>query len=167
MKSNNLNIPAILVRKVNGQEKQLSGTLVGINESSNTCSMLFKNGKTYSNIPMDNILINEGFLDNVKQYAKKVYDFIKKKVKGFFVLVDEVTGKYLTWSTLTLTNIATQAASGKLPEGIKFAPSAAIARTAGVKGLSIDEAMFDSMNNDRIEIEKYWRRVIKRAGTTD
>lgn len=167
MKKNNLNVPAILIKNIKGKEKQLSGKLISINESKKTCNMVFNNGKLIRDIPMKHVLINEGFLDKVKEYGKKVVDFVKKTVKGFFVLVDEATGKFLTWSTLTVANTAKMAASGQLPTGIYFAPSSSMAVAAGVKGFSIDEAMAEAMNNDRVEIEKYWRRVIKRAGTTD
>lgn len=160
--SKNLNIPAILIRTINGKEKQIAGKLISINESANTCSMCFKNGKTFSNIPMNNILVNEGFIDKVKEYGKNVVDFIKRKVKGFIMLVDDATGKFLNWSALTVANF-----NAVNPVGIKFAPSATLAAANGIKGLSIDEAMAEPMHNDRVMIEKYWRRVIKRAGTTD
>lgn len=101
----NLNIPAVVVRTVNGKEKQLSGTLVSVNESLNTCTMVF-NGKKYNNIPMNQILVNEGFLDKIKEYGKKTVDFIKRTVKGFITLVDEATGKFITWSGLNVHNIA-------------------------------------------------------------
>lgn len=166
MKNNNLNIPAILIKNINGKEKQLSGKLVSINESSKTCKMVFGT-KSLDNIPLKHVLINEGFLDKVKEYGKKIVDYVKKTVKGFFVLVDEATGKFLTWSTLTVANTAKMAAAGKLPNGIYFAPSSAMAQSTGVNGLSIDDAMAEAMNNDRVMIEKFWRRVIKRAGTTN
>ena len=165
MSNNNLNIPAILVREHKGKEKQINGTLVSINESAKTCRMAF-NGKVYKDIPMNQVLINEGFLDKVKEYGKKVFDFVTKNVKGFIALVDEATGKFINWSAMNVHNIAVMASKHQLPRGVYFAPSASLNAQTGGKGASIDEVMAPAMANDRREIEKFWRRVITRTGST-
>lgn len=161
----NLNIPAIIVRTVNGKEKQLSGTLISVNESMSTCTMVF-NGKKYNNIPMNQILVNEKFIDKIKEVGKKTVDFIKRTVKGFITLVDEATGKFIAWSGFNIHNIAIQAKNNMLPAGVYFAPSQTLKKEVGGKFMDIDTAFAPALDNDRKMIERYWRRVINRAGTT-
>ncbi len=162
-----LNIPATLVHCVNGTQYKINGILLSINESNDTCSMRFDDNYTENNIPLNKILINEGFLDKIKEYGKKVASYITDKVKGFIALIDETTDAVINWSLNNVGNLAIMAQKHQLPKGVYFAPSASLKSTAGVGGLSIDQAFAEGIANDKKNIVNYWSRVIKRAGTTD
>lgn len=167
MMKQRLNIPAVLVHTIKNKQYKVNGIILSINESNDTCTMRFlKDNLIERNIPMNKVLISEGFLDKIKEYGKKVTNFIVKKVKGFIGLVDEVTNKVLSWSIQNVGNLAIQAARNELPEGVYFAPSNTLKKTAGVGGMTIDEALAPGINNDINEINRFWQRVIKRAGTT-
>ena len=167
MMTQRLNIPAVLVHTIKNKQYKVNGIILSINESNDTCTMRFpKDNLIERNIPMNKVLISEGFLDKIKEYGKKVTNFIVKKVKGFIALVDETTNKVLNWSIQNIGNLAIQAAKNELPEGVYFAPSKSLQKIAGVGGMSIDNALAESLNNDINEINKFWQRVIKRAGTT-
>ena len=135
-----LNIPAVLVHDIKGTQYKVNGILLAINESNDTCTMKFDGNLVESNIPMNKILINEGFLDKVKEYGKKVASYITSKVKGFIALVDEATGKVFPWSMCNVANLAIKAAKGDMPDGVFFAPSPSLQKIAGVKGMTIDQA---------------------------
>lgn len=128
--------------------------------------MKFDGNLVESNIPMDKILINEGFLDKIKEYGKKVASYITSKVKGFVALVDEAAGKVFPWSMCNVANLAIKAAKGDMPDGVFFAPSPSLQQIAGVKGMTIDQAFAASESYERDQITNYWSRVIKRTGTT-
>ena len=161
-----LNIPAVLEHTVNNKKYRVNGTILSINESNNTCTMRFNGNQIKRGIPMNKILVNEGFLDKIKEYGKKVTNYIVKKVKGFIGVVDEATGKLAEWSKQNIFNLAILAAQNKLPEGVYFAPSDSVKRKAGVGGMSIEEVCTIAEQNDIDTINKYWQKVIKRAGTT-
>lgn len=166
MIKNKLNIPATLVRRVNNKQYKVNGLILSINESNDTCTMRFNGNHIEKRVPMNQVLISEGFLDKIKEYGKKVVNYIVQKVKGFIALVDDTTGKILPWSLNNVANLAIQASKGELPEGVYFAPSNTLKKTAGVRGMTIDQAFAESERNDRNEINKFWKRVIQRAGTT-
>ena len=161
-----LNIPAVLVHDIKGTQYKVNGILLAINESNDTCTMKFDGNLVESNIPMNKILINEGFLDKVKEYGKKVTSYITSKVKGFIALVDEATGKVFPWSMCNVANLAIKAAKGDMPDGVFFAPSPSLQKIAGVKGMTIDQAFAAAESIEREQIINYWTRVIKRTGTT-
>lgn len=161
-----LNIPAVLVHDIKGTQYKVNGILLAINESNDTCTMKFDGNLVESNIPMNKILINEGFLDKVKEYGKKVTSYITSKVKGFIALVDEATGKVFPWSMCNVANLAIKAAKGDMPDGVFFAPSPSLQKIAGVKGMTIDQAFATAESIEREQIINYWTRVIKRTGTT-
>ena len=161
-----LNIPAVLVHDIKGTQYKVNGILLAINESNDTCTMKFDGNLVESNIPMNKILINEGFLDKVKEYGKKVASYITSKVKGFIALVDEATGKVFPWSMCNVANLAIKAAKGDMPDGVFFAPSPSLQKIAGVKGMTIDQAFAAAESIEREQIINYWTRVIKRTGTT-
>lgn len=100
--------------------------------------MEFDDNLVESNIPMDKILINEGFLDKIKEYGKKVASYITSKVKGFIALVDQTAKTVFPWSVYNVANLAIKAARGDMPEGVFFAPTKSLQQIAGVKGMSID-----------------------------
>lgn len=161
-----LNIPAVLVHDIKGTQYKVNGILLAINESNDTCTMEFDDNLVESNIPMDKILINEGFLDKIKEYGKKVASYITSKVKGFIALVDQTAKTVFPWSVYNVANLAIKAARGDMPEGVFFAPTKSLQQIAGVKGMSIDQAFAASEEAERNQIVNYWSRVIKRAGTT-
>lgn len=161
-----LNIPAVLVHSIKNKKYQVPGIILSINESTDTCKMRFK-GNRIETIPMNKILINEGFLDKIKEYGKKAANYIVQKVKGFIALVDDTTKTFLNWSKQNIANLAIMASKKQLPEGVFFAPSKTAKRLAGVNGMSLDQAMQASLSKDINDINKFWTRVIKRAGTKD
>lgn len=162
-----LNIPATLVHSVKGTQYKINGILLSINESNDTCSMRFDDNYVENNIPLNKILINEGFIDKIKEYGKKVASYITDKVRGFIALVDDAANQVVSWSLNNVANLAIKASKGMLPKGVYFAPSASLKKIAGTGGMTIDEAFAESIAKDREDIVNYWSRVIKRAGTTD
>ena len=162
-----LNIPATLVHSVNGTQYKINGILLSINESNDTCSMRFDDNYVENNIPLNKILINEGFIDKIKEYGKKVASYITDKVRGFIALVDDAANQVVSWSLNNVANLAIKASKGMLPKGVYFAPSASLKKIAGTGGMTIDEAFAESIAKDREDIVNYWSRVIKRTGTTD
>lgn len=162
-----LNIPATLVHSVKGTQYKINGILLSINESNDTCSMRFDDNYVENNIPLNKILINEGFIDKIKEYGKKVASYITDKVRGFIALVDDATNQIVSWSLNNVANLAIKASKGMLPKGVYFAPSASLKKIAGTGGMTIDQAFAESIAKDREDIVNYWSRVIKRAGTTD
>lgn len=162
-----LNIPATLVHSVKGTQYKINGILLSINESNDTCSMRFDDNYVENNIPLNKILINEGFIDKIKEYGKKVASYITDKVRGFIALVDDATNQIVSWSLNNVANLAIKASKGMLPKGVYFAPSASLKKIAGTGGMTIDQAFAESIAKDREDIVNYWSRVIKRTGTTD
>lgn len=159
-----LNIPATLVHTYENTQYMLDGVLLSINESNDTCTMKFDGNVIEAGIPMSKVMINEGFLDKIKEYGKKVVSYITQKVKGFIALVDEKAGVVFPWSLNNVGNIAIMGANGQLPEGIHFAPTESLKAIAGCGGESLEEAFAGSIANDRNQIIKYWSRVIDRYG---
>ena len=51
--------------------------------------MRFDDNYVENNIPLNKILINEGFIDKIKEYGNKVASYITDKVRGFIALVDD------------------------------------------------------------------------------
>lgn len=162
-----LNIPATLVHSVKGTQYKINGILLSINESNDTCSMRFDDNYVENNIPLNKILINEGFIDKIKEYGKKVASYITDKVRGFIALVDDTANQVVSWSLNNVGNLAIKASKGMLPKGVYFAPSASLKKIAGTGGMTIDQAFAESIAKDREDIVNYWSRVIKRTGTTD
>lgn len=167
MVKNRLNIPATLVHSVKGTQYKINGILLSINESNDTCSMRFDDNYVENNIPLNKILINEGFIDKIKEYGKKVASYITDKIRGFIALVDDATNQIVSWSLNNVANLAIKASKGMLPKGVYFAPSASLKKIAGTGGMTIDQAFAESIAKDREDIVNYWSRVIKRTGTTD
>lgn len=161
------NIPVTLVHSVKGTQYKINGILLSINESNDTCSMRFDDNYVENNIPLNKILINEGFIDKIKEYGKKVASYITDKVRGFIALVDDAANQVVSWSLNNVGNLAIKASKGMLPKGVYFAPSASLKKIAGTGGMTIDEAFAESIAKDREDIVNYWSRVIKRTGTTD
>ena len=169
---NNLNLPATLVHSVNGKKYTLNGKLLSINESTKLATMQFGD-KTNSNIPLNEVYLNEGALkDMIKKTGKKIKDAAKKaweKIKGvlsliggFLIPVDE-DGNELTEFINSPINYPLM----ELPESIKVVPSnktLQLCTTCGgdvINDYTIDEAFADSIAREKSEIETYWTRVMR------
>lgn len=163
-KTNQLEIPAVLMHEVDGVQYRLNGTIVGINESKNTCSMQFEGYPVFNGIPMDSIYINEAFLDKVKEYGKKAWQGIKKLIKaaGGFLFPTNADGEADMEYLCSPINIAISEMKGSI---IKFCPSAAIAEVAAEHGIKLPHAGEDPgdviAEDDVKQIEAYWTRVMK------
>lgn len=161
-----MNIPATLVREVRGRQYKMDGVLMSINESNDTCTMRFSGRGIKRNIPLDSVLINEGFIDKVKEFGKKISNYIVKKVKGFFVLIDEATKSIMPGSEHNAANIAIASAKGMFKHAF-FSPSPLLCKETGISGLSIDDIMAPLEENEaKTYIEPFWMNVMKQAGTT-
>lgn len=160
----NINIPATLVRNVRGKQYQLNGTLLSINESNDTCTMSFQGRGVRRNIPLDSVLINEGLLDTIKQFGKKIANYITSKIKGLFVLIDEKTHEMFPGSDRNIGNIALNSRKFR---GVSLSLAPEVASNLGLPSMSLEQTFAESMNRDIDEINRYWGRVIKEAGTTD
>ena len=169
---NNLNLPATLVHSVNGKKYTLNGKLLSINESTKLATMQFGD-KTNSNIPLNEVYLNEGALkDMIKKTGKKIKDAAKKtweKIKGvlsliggFLIPVDE-DGNELTEFINSPINYPLM----DLPESIKIVPSDKTLQLCAACGgdiinaCTIDEAFADSIAREKAEIETYWTRVMR------
>ena len=162
----NINIPATLVRTVNGRQYQMQGTLLSINESNDTCSMKLK-GVVKRNIPLDSVLINENFIDKIKEFGQKAFNYVRKKIKGFFVLVDEATKQIMPGSERNVANLAICSANGTFQHAL-LSPSQSVCDETGITGLSVDDIFRPGINYEITNvINPFWTRFIKRAGTTD
>lgn len=75
----------------------------------------FHDNYVENNIPLNKILINEGFIDKIKEYGKKVASYITDKVRGFIALVDDATNQIVSWSLNNVANLAIKASKGMLP----------------------------------------------------
>ena len=151
---NNLNLPATLVHSVNGKKYTLNGKLLSINESTKLATMQFGD-KTSSNIPLNEVYLNEGALkDMIKKTGKKIKDATKKaweKIKGvlsliggFLIPVDE-DGNELAEFINSPINYPLM----ELPEAIKVVPSDKTLQLCAVCGgnvvndYTVDEAFAD------------------------
>lgn len=161
-----LNIPATMVRTVRGKQYKMDGMLLSINESEDTCTMRF-NGIVKNDIPLNSVLINEGFIDKLKEYGKKAVSYIRQKVKGFFVLIDEATQKIFPGSEHNAGNIAICSARNMFKH-TWFSPDPEMASELGISGvLSIDK-VFQPLENEEIrQANKFFGLWMKRAGTTN
>ena len=157
---NNLNLPATLVHSVNGKKYTLNGKLLSINESTKLATMQFGD-KTNSNIPLNEVYLNEGALkDMIKKTGKKIKDAAKKtweKIKGvlsliggFLIPVDE-DGNELTEFINSPINYPLM----DLPESIKIVPSDKTLQLCAACGgdvmndYTIDEAFADSIAREK------------------
>jgi hypothetical protein len=124
------------------------------------------NGTIKRNIPLNSVLINEGFMDKIKEYGSKVVNYVRTKVKGFFVLIDEVTKQIVPGSQKNMANLAMASANGEFT-GVLISPSPDLCRETGISGLSVDDVFAPIENREVEEANTFWSRVIRRAGTTD
>jgi hypothetical protein len=115
----------------------MDGMILAINESTDTCTMRFNN-IIKDDVPIGSVLINEGIIDKIKEYSQKAVSYIRSKIKGFFVIIDEATKKILPGSEHNAANIAICSARNMF-RGTWFSPAPALVDEAGISGaLSID-----------------------------
>ena len=167
MVEKNLNIPATLTRTINGKQYKMDGMILAINESTDTCTMRFNN-IIKDDVPIGSVLINEGIIDKIKEYSQKAVSYIRSKIKGFFVIIDEATKKILPGSEHNAANIAICSARNMF-RGTWFSPAPALVEEAGISGaLSIDQAFAPIINREtRTYVVPFWKRVIKDYGSTN
>lgn len=84
-----MKVPVVILHEMDDTQYKIAGELVSINESNDTCTVRFRNGRVEDSIPMDCIYIREGFLDKVKEYGRKAAAWIISKVKGLFEIETE------------------------------------------------------------------------------
>lgn len=171
MTKNNLNIGAVLFHVYEGVEYKISGRIVGINENDETCTMKFANGRVETGIPMSEVFVNEGIVDKIKQYGKRVIDWIVQKVKGFVCFLAP-GGKVSGNSFLNPINMFAAYGKGEFNPAIKMFPSAELVEAGRNYGVSIpaaddDDILTEACNRDIERINEYWTRVMNVAGTTD
>lgn len=169
---NNLNLPATLVHSVNGKKYTLNGKLLSINESTKLATMQFGD-KTNSNIPLNEVYLNEGALkDMIKKTGKKIKDAaiatwnkikdIVKVVGGFLIPVDE-SGEELREFVNAPVNLPMM----PLPSAVKLVPAEGALGICDEYGArvrnnaTVDEAFAQSMKDEKDEIETYWTRVMR------
>lgn len=160
-----LNIPAVLIHTVDDVKYKVNGTIVGINESTNTCSMKFKGYDVQTGIPMQCVYLNEAFLDKIKEYGKAAWNGIKKfvKVLGGLLLPEDNEGNIDMNFINSPINIAIESKVKGSP--VKLYPSAGMLQTASENNIKLPNANKDICddivaNSERSMIQKYWARVM-------
>lgn len=171
MKQNKrLNIPVAILHAMGDVQYKISGNLIGINESSNTCTIRFRNGRVENGISMDDVYIAEGLLDTIKKYGKKFAGWIVKKVKGLVAFCTP-DGKIDENSFCSPVNILAKQSNGTLPAACTFYPSQNIVDQAEAAGINVDVPDEDEQTQAEIDeidgINRFWTRVQNVAGTTD
>lgn len=164
MKYNNLQIPATLVHSIHGKRYKLEGTLVAINEENKTCTMTFGNNKS-DKISLNEVYINENFLDDIKEKGQALWGNIKKivkTVKGFLLPITE-KGKELLQYLNTPVNVAAM----KLPASVAFCPSMETVMLAEENNIrirnnnSIASIFSDSEREEGKDAERLISRLMK------
>lgn len=90
------NIPAFIVKKNHhGKNVKINGSILSINESERTADMRILD-KVYTDIPFDNIRVNEAFIDDLKALGKKGVEKIKNIFTGLGTVLKKVKGKLIT-----------------------------------------------------------------------
>ena len=162
-----MKVPVIILHEMDDTQYKIAGELVAINESNDTCTIRFKNGRVEDSIPMDCIYIREGFLDTVKEYGRKAAAWIISKVKGLFEIETDNEENAFQHPI----NMIAAAANGMTPAWATFYPSRNMVQLAEEAGFSYDEPEdVDTGGQAAKEIEDiniFWGRVMNVAGTTD
>lgn len=90
------NIPAFIVKKNHhGKNVKINGSILSINESERTADMRILD-KVYTDIPFENIRVNEAFIDDLKAFGKKGVEKIKNIFTGLGTMLKKVKGKLVT-----------------------------------------------------------------------
>ena len=170
-KKNSLNVPIMVLHEFEGTQYKIGGTLIDINESTNTCTVKFLNDRVENGIPMSEVYITEKFIDTIKKYGKKVASWLVKKVNGLLAILNP-EGEIDENSTCTPVNILIAQSNGELPSYIKFFPNDNQVAIAEAAGFSVDvpddnEILLDEQRKEKNSIETFWTKVMGVAGTTD
>lgn len=171
MKQKKLNIPAIIIHQMDDTQYRISGNIIGINESAETCTIKFRNGRIENNVSLEQVYINERFIDTIRKYGKKFGQWIVEKVRGLICILTP-DGERDENSFFTPVNIAIKQSNGELPEFATFYPNDNIIDVAEEAGISIDapdqdEFLADAEEKEFTDINNYWHRVMNQAGSTD
>lgn len=163
-----MKVPVIILHEMDDTQYKIGGELIAINESNDTCTVRFRNGRVEDSIPMDCIYIREGFLDTVKEYGRKVAAWIIGKVKGLFKFETDVEEDAFQHPI----NMIASAANGLTPSFAEFYPAQTLTDLAEQAGISYTEPGENDDPTGQIakeaeEINRYWSRVMNIAGTTD
>ncbi len=70
-KIKDLKLPVTILHEMDNVQYKISATLVDINESMDTCTLEFNNGRIEKDIPMSDVYITEGIIDTIKNFGKK------------------------------------------------------------------------------------------------
>lgn len=171
------NVNATLIHKVGDKKYTLNGKILAIDESSKTCTMSF-GSKVANNIPLNEVYLNEAFIDDIKKLGKKAADKVKhfwhkitdivKSAAGFILPVNENNEEIVEY-----INIPANIACINLPSSIQYAPSKATLSVCDEFGMEpvnkydADSVFSKAEYNEKNEIEAYWTRVMKIYGESD
>ena len=130
-------ISAYMLKKKDGNQYKVPGSIISINESQQTVDMSFikKDGskKIVRGISQKDVIVNEAFIDNIRDFgskiasgAKKVFSSVKEMIKRLVVRV----GKFICIKDPDTENILGESygafvnvAAGKEPDGVTFVAS--------------------------------------------
>ena len=149
----------------------ISGNLIDINESAKTCTIQFKNKRIAGNISLDDVYINERFIDTVRNYGKKFAAWIVKKVRGLMCILNG-DGEQDENSFFTPVNLAIKQSKGELPSWAKFYANDNLVEQAEEIGIPVDaldqnDFLADAEAKDIEQINNFWHRFMQRYGSTD
>lgn len=86
-KTNKLNVPATVYHMIGDTQYRVGCNITAIDESKETCTLKFANGREESGVPIKDVYINEAFLDTVRKYGKKFGAWLVKKAKGLMCIL--------------------------------------------------------------------------------
>lgn len=170
--SKELNLPITILHEMNGVQYRIGGHLIAVNESADTCSVRFNNGRVEKNISMSDVYINEGYIDKIKQYGKKFANWVVRKVKGLIAFVDG-SGKINVNSYCNPVNMLASYSSAETPSCAYFWPSKTLIDAAKDCGVSPKVPDFDEVFGAETEEEEcrmaneMLSRIMNRYATSD
>ena len=170
--SKELNLPITILHEMNGVQYRIGGHLIAVNESADTCTVQFNNGRVEKNISMSDVYINEGYIDKIKQYGKKFANWVVRKVKGLIAFVDG-SGKINVNSYCNPVNMLASYSSDETPSCAYFWPSDSLVALAKEYGVNPKVPDFDNVFGVETEEEEYrmgnemLSRIMNRYATSD
>ena len=170
-KTNKLNVPATVYHMIGDTQYRVGCNITAIDESRETCTLRFANGREESGVPIKDVYINEAFLDTIRKYGKKFGAWIVKKAKGLMCILSS-NGEEDENSFFTPVNLAIKQSMGELPSAVKFYPNDNIIAQADAAGFTVetpdeDDILADESIEENKTVENFWRRVMRQLGTTD
>lgn len=172
-RTKNLNLPVVILHEVadNNTQYKINGTLLKINESNETATIRFSNGRIERSIPLTDIYINEGFLDTIKKIGKNLFGWVVKKVKGFIAFFNE-DGEIDYNSFSDPYNMALAYKKGDVPEAFKMYPAECVVDFIEENGISYTKPSYDSvwensMKSEIADANRYFSRIMKEIATSD